>query len=185
MKIIFNIYILPNGKIITYSNNLYYGSNRLQVATNNQISHLQSQINNKIIYFNGTKSYTSVADGSITLYTFPDNCKYGFFIAYLNGSITQSTSGSYASVYIKCNNNTLFSLSGLSVVVTFNSYPATLPYFYVNGLQYYTVYKDYDRIGTGTAFISSTKYPFILEISVNSYTTNVNVQCSYYGYYFT
>lgn len=187
---------LHNGKIIDYNNALYYGNNITQIATNNQINSLQSQItnnnnnlqnqiNNKIIYFNGTKSYTSVADSSITLYTFPDNCKYGFFIAYVNGSITQSTNGLSAGVFIKCNNNTLFSSIDRSAVVTFNYYPATLPYFYVNGLQYYAIYENYNYIGTEKAFINSTKYPFILEISVNSNTTNVNVQCSYYGYYFT
>lgn len=54
---------LPNGKIITYSNNLYYGTNKTQVATNNQISNLQSQITSissggKFSFFTYTGSKT-------------------------------------------------------------------------------------------------------------------------------
>lgn len=37
---------LPNGKIINYNNNLYYGASNTQLATNNQINNLQLQINN-------------------------------------------------------------------------------------------------------------------------------------------
>lgn len=37
---------LPNGKIINYNNNLYYGTNRTQLALNSQITNLQSQITN-------------------------------------------------------------------------------------------------------------------------------------------
>lgn len=54
---------LPNGKIINYNNNLYYGTNRIQLALNNQITNLQSQItnivNNPNIYVrSGTTSQT-------------------------------------------------------------------------------------------------------------------------------
>lgn len=54
---------LPNGKIINYNNNLYYGTNRTQLALNSQITNLQSQItnieNNPNIYVrSGTTSQT-------------------------------------------------------------------------------------------------------------------------------
>lgn len=39
------VFILPNGKMIQHSNNLYYGSSKTQIATNNQITSLQNQIN--------------------------------------------------------------------------------------------------------------------------------------------
>ena len=44
--IFINYLKLPNGKIINHNDLLYYGINKNQVATNNQISSLQSQINN-------------------------------------------------------------------------------------------------------------------------------------------
>ena len=54
---------LPNGKIINYRNTLYYGANKTQVATNNQISNLQSQITSissggKFSFFTYTGSKT-------------------------------------------------------------------------------------------------------------------------------
>lgn len=55
--------LLPNGKIINYRDTLYYGVNKTQVATNNQISNLQSQITSissggKFSFFTYTGSKT-------------------------------------------------------------------------------------------------------------------------------
>ena len=38
------IILLPNGKIINFNNNLYYGQSNVRLATNAQIQNLQSQI---------------------------------------------------------------------------------------------------------------------------------------------
>lgn len=89
MAQLIGIVILPNGKIVNWNNNLYYGNSRIRVATNSQISNLQNQItpiknivdnltNNPSLYFkSGTIgqpiSYTVQTSNSQSEFYIPCN----------------------------------------------------------------------------------------------------------------
>ena len=85
---------LPNGKLINYNNNLYYGASNTQLATNNQINNLQSQINNirskyPLIY--ATSLNSTIEDININLSN--NISSYKILILYLsvggmNGALT-------------------------------------------------------------------------------------------------
>lgn len=102
---------LPNGKIINYNNNLYYGTNRTQLALNSQITNLQSQItnieNNPNIYVrSGTTSqtYNWTPNTSGVYNTSINNIPINFALLSIritSGTVTMNMSSTGAgSVYI-------------------------------------------------------------------------------------
>lgn len=99
------LYILPNGKIINYNDLLYYGINKNQVATNNQISSLQSQINSKINYFNGVKSYSSLVNKDV-LFTFPSNTKFAYVSGFVIGALF--TNNEYGRIIISIGDTNIY-----------------------------------------------------------------------------
>ena len=83
--------ILPNGKVINYNNTLYYGANKTQIATNNQIlslqtqitdnnNNLQNQINNMPIILQSSKTVTGAQHSGYSIYTLPSGYRFCAFI---------------------------------------------------------------------------------------------------------
>lgn len=99
------VFKLPNGKIINYNDLLYYGVNKNQVATNNQISSLQSQINSKINYFNGVKSYSSLVNKDV-LFTFPSNIKFAYVSGFITGTLF--TNNEYGNIVISIGDRDIY-----------------------------------------------------------------------------
>lgn len=133
--------ILPNGKIINWNNNLYYG-NQQQIANNTQITSLQSQINsllvgnkliflqrtgNAIINYNLNYSWSNRDDvpqiKTTTIYNFPQNG----YTPILYSLLLTPTSGSCS---IKCNSSSNPRYDEYSVYVTpFRKYGSSVyPY---------------------------------------------------------
>lgn len=94
------IIILPNGKIIDYNNTLYYGATKTQIANNNQISslqtqitnnnsNLQNQINNTPIILQSSKTVTGTHYSNYSIYTLPSGYRFCAFI--INGSYNFSS----------------------------------------------------------------------------------------------
>ena len=102
IKLFVFIHNLPNGKVINYNNTLYYGVNKTQIATNNQISslqtqitgnnnNLQNQINNTPITIQSSKTVTGAKypKDNYSIYTLPSGYRFCAFI--INGSYNFSS----------------------------------------------------------------------------------------------
>ena len=179
---------LPNGKLINYNNTLYYGVNKTQIATDNQISSLQTQINNRIVFFNGAVTYNQVANTTITLYTPPSGCKALYFCAFLSGrGIVNSSTGQNTGVIIK---NTEFYIyqdtsNAMNTGIGSNYY-ASIPFYFINSIQFLlqSPYTDSHAIGIKGAKFSNSISPFqMLVYTQPNYTTSVDITCQYAGYY--
>lgn len=190
---------LPNGKVINYNNALYYGVNKTQIATDNQISslqtqitnnnnNLQNQINNRIVFFNGAVTYNQVADTTITLYTPPSGCKALYFCAFLSGGgIVNSRTGQSTGVIIK---NTEFVIyqdtSNATNTGVGRNYYASIPFYFINSIQFLlqSPYIDTYTIGIKGAKFSNSISPFQMLVQTRpNYTTSVDITCQYTGYY--
>ena len=125
--------ILPNGKIINYNNNLYYGTSNIQVATNSQINNLQSQItntqgvaNNALIIANNASqcivgSYTGGGTNTRTL-TFTEQPKIIFIIG--NGKNLIAPYGcAGVSPYPNMNSKIIWSSNIVTIQASSSSYP--------------------------------------------------------------
>lgn len=84
---------------------MYYGVNKTQVATNNQISNLQSQINSKINYFNGVKSYSSLVNKDV-LFTFTSNIKFAYVSGFVTGTLF--TNNEYGNIVISIGDTNIY-----------------------------------------------------------------------------
>ena len=176
---------LPNGKIITYSNNLYYGNNRLQVATNNQISNLQSQINSKINYFNGVKSYSSLVNKDV-LFTFPSNIKFAYVSGFVIGTLF--TNNEYGNIVISIGDTNIHYVHSRNPSVSINNNN-----FFVQTI-IDNVKKTIQRINTvingaedviyGNGSTYTTLPSLTCTLSSTSFQSS-NISVTYSGYYFT
>lgn len=99
----FSYIILPNGKIVNWNNNLYYGNSHIQVATNSQISNLQNQIN-------PIKNTVDNLTNNPSLYF-----KSGTIGQPISGTI--QTSYSQNTLYIPCNIPSLKNILMISLKV--------------------------------------------------------------------
>ena len=135
----FFLLLLPNGKLLQYSNNLYYGSSKTRVATNSQISSLQSQINtinenqllkqtivSKNIIFNETVS-SSGLNVTKLIYTMPNNIISAFiYLGRPTGNYNlQSSSQVSVTCRLKINENDFIGNSTYGRIVNSSSSTAS------------------------------------------------------------
>ena len=122
-----------------YSNNLYYGSSKTQVATNSQISSLQSQINtinknqllkqtivSKNIVFNEIVS-SSGLNVTKSIYTMPNNIVSAFiYLGRPTGNYNlQSSSQVFVTCRLKINENDFIGNSRYGRIVDSSSLTAS------------------------------------------------------------
>ena len=106
-NIIVCVIILPNGKLINLNNILYYGNSVTQIATNNQINILQSQINNIICKYISSKNYIGQKNQSMVYYNINlPICTFGIFYYKLTINVYLSEYNN-TRLYILNNTDTL------------------------------------------------------------------------------
>lgn len=157
----------------------------MQIATNNQISNLQSQINSKINYFNGVKSYSSLINKGI-LFTFPSNIKFAYISGFVTGTLF--TNSEYGNIVISIGDRDIY------------YYRSRNPSAPTNGNNFFAqtiidnVKKTIQRINTiingaeDVIYSNGSTYTTLPSLTCTLSSTSFqssNISVTYSGYYFT